>query len=148
MIPARTVQFTGFTAKAYTRPSAEISGLSNGWITSSGVTIDASRADLQRFPKIRLLGSANYSWLPKTPAVLATIDTAGTSVPVPATFQRAGDTYQIDIDTAGTTLPPTDPVSVHLNFDTFFVPKDRAVSTDTRQLVVPAPNRVEIQSGT
>jgi hypothetical protein len=147
MIPARTVQFNDFTANVYARPTAEISGLSGGWATSSGITIDASRKDLQRFPKIRLLGSANYSWLPKTPTVSATIENEGTSVPLPATFQRTGATYEIDIDTAGTTLPSTDPVSVRLNFDTFFVPKDHGLNTDTRQLVVPAPNRVEIQSG-
>jgi hypothetical protein len=147
MIPARNVQFSEFDAKVYTRPSAEISGLSNGWITSAGVTIEASRANLQRFPKVRLLGAANYSWLPKTPAVSATIEMEGTSLPVPAKFQRAGATYQIDIDTTGTTLPLADPVSVRLKFDTFFVPKESGMNMDTRQLVVPAPNRVEIQSG-
>ena len=147
MIPTRSVQFSEFSAKVYTRPSAEILGVSGGWITSSGVTINASRADLQRFPKIRLSGSANYSWLPKTPAVSATIEIESASLPVPATFQRAGATYEIEIDTSGTPLPPSDPVSVHLNFDTFFVPKDRGMSADIRQLVVPAPNQVELQSG-
>jgi hypothetical protein len=147
MTPARSIQFSEFAAKVYTRPSAEISGLASGWITSAGVTIDASRADLQRFPEIRLLGSANYSWLPKTPGVSATIENEGSSQPVPATFQRTGAAYEVNIDTAGTTLPLTEPVSIHLNFDTFFVPKDRGINSDTRQLVVPAPNRIEIRSG-
>jgi hypothetical protein len=146
MIPARSVQFSEFTAKIYTRPSAEISGLSSGWITSAGVTIEASRADLQRFPKIRLLGSANYAWLPKTPAVSATIENEGTFLPLPATFRRTGSSYEIEIDTAAIALPSTNPVSVRLNFDTFFVPKDKGVNADIRQLVIPAPNRVEIRS--
>ena len=64
MIVVRIVPFDDFTATVYVRPFAKVSGLSGGWITSAGLSIETERVALQRFPKIRLSGAANYSWLP------------------------------------------------------------------------------------
>jgi uncharacterized Tic20 family protein len=144
MVVARTVRLDSFTAIVYARPTATVSGLSGGWVTSGGLSIEAPRASLQRFPEIRLSGSANYSYLPKIPNVSATIDTMDKPVGVPASLRRTEDRYEILIDTSSITLPSSDSVRVHLSFDTFFVPKNMGINDDTRELVVQAPTLTEL----
>jgi len=129
----------GFTA----RPTAKISGLSGEWITSAGLTVEASRVDLRRFPTIRISGPAYY-WLPKLPTVSVTIETERSSLAVPALFRRVDDGYEILVDTSSTDLPPSDPTRLSVTFDTFFVPKNLGMNEDTRELVVPAPNLVQL----
>ena len=124
MILVRKVPFDSFSAAIYVRPSATVSGLSGGWITSNGMSIEAERATLQQFPKIRISGAANYAWLPKIPSPLATIDTDGTfEKVVPASFRRTDNSYEILIDTSLAELPHSDKVRLHPKFDTFFVPQ-------------------------
>jgi hypothetical protein len=144
MIPVRTVPFDGFTATVYARPSAILSGLSGGWLTPDGLSIEAPRAALLRFPKIRLSGATDYSRLPKTPDVSATVDTAAGPQSVPASFHRTDTGYEILIDTSATELPPADSIILHLHFDTFFVPKNVGKSDDARELVMPAPTLVQL----
>jgi hypothetical protein len=144
MILVRTVPFDSFTATVYARPSAILSGLSGGWLTADGLSIEAPRAALLRFPKIRLSGTADYSRLPKTPAVSATVDTAAGPQSVPASFHRTDTGYEILIDTSATELPPSDSIILHLHFDTFFVPKKVGKSDDARELVVRAPTLVQL----
>jgi hypothetical protein len=144
MILLRTVQFDNFIATIYVRPSATVSGLSGGWITSTGLSIETERAALLRFPKIRLSGQANYTWMPKLPTVSASIDTDGSSQSVAAPFRRVGNGYEILIDTSAAELPPSDKVRLHLEFDTFFVPKQLGINADTRELVAQAPTLVEV----
>ena len=67
MIVARIVPFSEFTATLYVRPTARISGISGGWITSHGLSIEATRSALERFPMIRLTGPADYSRLHEDP---------------------------------------------------------------------------------
>jgi len=150
MIAARTVQLDSFTATAYVRPTAAVSGISGDWVTSDGLLIKAPRAALLRFPRIRLAGAANYSWLTKVPKVSAMIETAGQmqAVPetqaVPASLKRNDNSYEILIDFSNTELPLADPVRLRLNFDTFFVPKKIGINGDTRELVVKAPTLVQL----
>ena len=42
MIVARIVPFSSFTATLYLRPTAKISGISGGWITSHGLSLEAT----------------------------------------------------------------------------------------------------------
>ena len=144
MILVRTVPFDSFTATVYARPSAILSGLSGGWLTPDGLSIDAPRATLRRFPRIRLSGTADYSRLPNTPAVSATVDTAAGPQFVPALFKRIDTGYEILIDTSATELPPSDNIILHLHFDTFFVPKNVGKSDAARELVVRAPTLVQL----
>jgi hypothetical protein len=145
MMLVRTVPFDSFSAAIYVRPSATVSGLSGGWITSNGMSIETERATLQQFPKIRISGPANYTWLPKIPSPLATIDAEGTSEKVvPASFRRTDNSYEILIDTSFAELPHSDKVRLHLKLDTFFVPQHLGINSDTRELVVPAPALVQL----
>ncbi len=142
-IVVRSVPFDNFTATIYARPSATVSDLSGGWITSAGLSLEIERVALQQFPKIRLSGPANYAWLPKIPDVSAVIDTNGSSQSVPASFRRVDNSYEILIDTSSIELPPSENVHLHLKFNTFFIPKEIGMNGDTRELVVWAPTIVE-----
>ena len=144
MVAARTVQLDRFTATVYVRPAATVSGISGDWVTSDGLLIKTPRGALLRFPRIRLSGAANYSWLTKVPKVSAMIETAGQTQAVPASLQRNDNSYEILIDFSNMELPPSDPVRLRLNFDTFFVPKKIGINGDTRELVVGAPTLVQL----
>jgi hypothetical protein len=144
MIVARIVPFSAFTATVYVRPAATISGLSGGWIPSHGFSIEAPRDVLERFPLIRLTGSADYSRLQKIPTLEATIDTSEGSQTAPASFQRADNYYEIRVNTSSIRLPPADQVHIRLDFNSFFVPKTTGPSKDTRELVVKAPAFVRL----
>jgi hypothetical protein len=140
---AKTIQFDGFNVTVYVRPKPAILGTLNGWITRDGFSIEASRAELERFPVVLLAGPANFSWLPKTPAVSAAIETEKDPLAVHASLRRTDGGYEIQIDTPSD-LPPGDPIRLHITFDTFFIPKNLGVSPDTRELVVPAPSLVQL----
>jgi hypothetical protein len=144
MIVARIVPFSAFTATVYVRPAATISGLSGGWIPSHGFSMEAPRDVLERFPLIRLTGSADYSRLQKIPTLEATIDTGESSQTAPASFQRADNYYEIRVNTSSIRLPPADQVHIRLDFNSFFVPKTTGPSKDTRELVVKAPAFVRL----
>jgi hypothetical protein len=144
MLVARIVPFSTFIATLYVRPTARISGISDGWITSHGFSLEATRSALERFPMIRLAGPADNSRLLKIPAMEATIDADKSSQAAPASFQRVGSDYEIVIDTSSLRLPPTDHVHIRLNFDSFFVPNTQETGNETRELVVKAPTLVQL----
>jgi hypothetical protein len=144
MIVARIIHFSDFTATLYVRPTAKILGLSGGWITSHGLSIEAATSVLKRFPMIRLTGPADYKSLLKIPAIEATIVEEGGLQTVPATFQRIGNSYEIVIDTSQLRFPPTDIVDIQLSFDSFFTPKKKGTRHDDRELVVQAPPLVQL----
>jgi hypothetical protein len=148
MILTKTARFDSFTASVYTRPTAMLTVLPGGWLTRDGLSIEAPRTALQRFPVIRLVGEADYSRLPKVPAVTATIDMATGVQSVRASFRRVDNGYEILIDTSSLiSLPATENLSIRLCFSTFFVPKILGIpghSDDERELVVRAPTLVQL----
>jgi hypothetical protein len=144
MFVAQKVPLESYTITAYARPTATISGLSGSWVTSDGLSVEAPHAALLRYPTIRLRGSANYEWLPKSPSVSAVIDTESGALAVPASLHRLDKDYEILIDTSTSELPPDNRVRIHLKFDTFFVPKKVGINDDVRELVVPAPTQVQL----
>src|SRR5258707_46647 len=126
LVVARTQRFQTYypyTATVYVRPTAQLRDVSGDWITSAGVLIEAKRSDLERFPVIRLTGAADFSALPKVPAVTASLEPPDESPPVPATFQRLGKRYQIEINTSSVRLPAEQIVRIRVKFDTFYVRK-------------------------
>ena len=144
MILMRTVRFHSFTATVYIRPTATLSVLPGDWVTRDGLSIDATRTALQRFPMIRLVGQADYSRLRNVPDVSATVDSVVGLQPAPASFRRIDSGYEILIDTSSLILPSSGDVSIRLHFSTFFVPKTMGNSDDDRELVVRAPTLVQL----
>ena len=144
MVVTRIVPFSSFTATLYVRHTARISGISGGWITSHGLSLQAARSVLERFPMIRLTGPADYSRLTKLPSVEATIEAGKSSQQAPASFQRVGRNYEIVIDTSSLRLPPEDQVYIRLDFDPFFVPVSKETGNDVRELVVKTPTLIQL----
>jgi hypothetical protein len=144
LILARSIPFDSFTITVYVRPSAQIRNLSSGWITSKGIWIVANRSDLERFPRIRLFGPANFSLLPKVPTVSAAIETETGSTTLSSSLRPTDKSYEILIDASSINDLPSDPVRVSISFDTFFVPNGLGTNADTRELVIPAPDLVEL----
>jgi hypothetical protein len=72
------------------------------------------------------------------------VETAGHMQVVPASLQRNNNCYEILIDFSKMELPPSDPVRLRLDFDTFFVPDEIGINGDTRELVVKAPTIVRL----
>jgi hypothetical protein len=144
MVVARVVPFSTFTATVYVRPTAMISGLLDGWITSRGLLIEAARSALERFPMIRLAGPADDSRLLKIPALEATIDADKGSQTAPVSFHRLGRDYEIVIDTSSLQFPETDQVYIRLSFDSSSVPKAKEPGSDAGELVIKGPSLVEL----
>jgi hypothetical protein len=93
---------------------------------------------------IRLSGPADYASLLKIPAVVVTMGEEGNAQTAPATFRRAGNDYEIVIDTSSLRFPQTDTVDLQLDFDSFFTPKKKANRNDDRELVVKGPALVQL----
>jgi hypothetical protein len=129
----------------FIRPAAGMHAEADGWITSAGLDVTALAAALRQFPIIEVRGQADFSLLPRTPRVTATLSLPrGREAPLPATFDRAGSNYTITIATALAEMPESGTVHVHLNFDTHFVPKELGANADTRELVMKIPERASL----
>ncbi len=146
MIMSRQVTLGDMIATVYIRPNPEVLGISGNWITSNGLTLQVSRGTFQRFPKIRLSGISDFSRLPKTPAVSAIVQLDSGPQTVPASLTRDGNKYEILIDVPKMDLSRTDPVRVHIGFDTFYVPNKVRKNGDTRELVIRAPSEVRMSA--
>jgi hypothetical protein len=144
MILIRAVSFDGFTAIVYARPSAIISGLSDGWIARDGLLVEAPRVVLERFPKIRLSRQTDYPELLKTPTVSATVDAVDGQTPAQARFTRIDTGYEIVVDTSSIELPPSNNVILRLHFDSSLVLKSMVPGDQTREPVVRAPTLVQL----
>jgi hypothetical protein len=83
--------------------------------------------------------------LSKVPEASVTVQTGKGPLQVPATLKRDGSNYSISFDTSSLELPQAEHVRFHISFDVFFVPKAIGLNEDTRELVVYAPSRVEMQ---
>jgi hypothetical protein len=143
LVLARTQRFDAgypYTATIYVRPTALVHDLSGDWVTSRGILIEAERTLLERFPVIRLKGTADFAKLPKIPVVTAVLEPSAGSAPLKTVFRRIADQYEADLDTSTISLPPGQLVQVRVTFDTFFVRKDAALHNDYRELVVRSPD--------
>src|SRR5260370_18638220 len=74
-------------------------------LCGDGLLVEAPRAALHRFPKIPLCGPAGYSRPPKVPTASATVDSADSPQPAPASFQSVATRYENPIDTFALELP-------------------------------------------
>jgi hypothetical protein len=132
----------------FVRPLAKIEGLSGEWITSAGITVETNARDLVQFPFIILEGAANYDWLggePKPSAVVVHLP-GKPGAPIPAILKRVESSYRIVIDARGAASAQPASVKIALTFDRFFVPNKLGINPDTRELVVWAPSKHEMQA--
>jgi hypothetical protein len=144
MVLSRRLTVDDFSATVYIRPNPTILGVSGNWITSAGLSLQIPRETIQRFPKIQISGTSDFSRLPKTPEVSATVDMGSGPQAVPASLKRDGSNYEISLDLPKIDSSRTDPVRVHIGFDTFYVPDKLRKNGDTRELVLRAPSEVRM----
>jgi hypothetical protein len=136
-------------AVLYVRPQVTVAGSSDGWVTSKGLTVTGSTRLIRERPRIEIRGKTNFAYLSKIPAVSAKLrrpDQAPKEVS--SSFQRvspSGEDYRIILDLESADLDGDVPLQVDVSFDTYFVPKDVGLSSDTRHLVVMAPRDIVLQ---
>ena len=138
----------GIPYRVYVRPLAKMDGLSAGWVTSEGLSLEANAAVLAKYPLIVLDGKADYTALGGVPQPHAVLVGPGgqPDASLLATIKQTGSSYQIVIDTHSPALPSSCPVTIHLTFDRYFVPSKLGINTDTRELVVPEPTKHELRA--
>jgi hypothetical protein len=144
MVMSRRLTVDDFTATVYIRPNPTVLGVSGNWITSAGLSLQIPRETVQRFPKIQISGTSDFSRLAKTPDVSATVDMGSGPQVVPVSLKRDGSNYEISLDLPKIDSSRTDPVRVHIGFDTFYVPDKLRKNGDTRELVLHAPSEVRM----
>jgi hypothetical protein len=123
-----------------------VEGVSGGWITSAGIIVNTNASDLMQFPFVVLEGPATlFISEPKPSAVI--IDLTGKQgAPIPSKFKLVGSTYRVVIDARGAASTQPTPIKIALTFDRFFVPKDRGMSSDPRELVIMGPTNYEMRA--
>jgi hypothetical protein len=150
-IPLGHFPILGDDVILFGRPAVRVTGTTaDGWVTSGGLTLTASGADLRRFPRIELRADAiALTRLGKVPAVRAEVQGAGpSSRALPATVDASGPLCIITVDLNPDEIPDQPAVAVRLSFDTSFCPHEQhPASEDCRHLVVRAPDSVRLLRG-
>jgi hypothetical protein len=143
-----STEIAGIPYRTFVRPSIIVHGLSGGWITSGGISIEIGASDLARWPFIILEGRAYYDVLggELRPRAFVVDATARRGKELPAIFNRLGQRYQIAIDARTAASAASEPVKIQLMFDRFFVPSKLGISADTRELVIFAPDKRELRA--
>jgi hypothetical protein len=141
----RTIQFGGRKLTLFVRHTLRLDGDSGGWVTSCGLTLRGTGADLRGHAKVRMRGKAQFDWLGRLPAVTARLKLPGHRPRrIPATLTDLGQDYLLELDLKGEHAPAKAPVQIRLKFDSYFVPKMRGLGDDNRQLVIRTPRRTEL----
>jgi hypothetical protein len=147
-IPLYATRIFGIPYRVFVRPLAKMSGLSEGWVTSEGLGLEANATVLTKYPYIELDGKADFNALGGVPQPRAILldpgEGPGTDLPV--TFKRVGATYQIVIDTRAAVKPSFCPAKIELTFDRNFVSNKLGVGADIRELVIPTPTKHELRA--
>jgi len=139
--PLTSFEIFGVPHHVFVRPSLKLSGARGDWVTSDGLVLEADASHLAARPFIVLSGDANFRWLggePKPSAVI--LDEAGAPGPaLPAMLRATNGRYEVVIDARPRAAAARGPIRIALTFDRFFVPSELGLNTDTRKLVVRAP---------
>jgi hypothetical protein len=142
-VPLFSNRIFGIPFNVFVRPLAKLSGLSAGWVTSAGLDLEADSAALAKYPFIVIEGKADYRALGGVPKPQAALLDPGDKppTPLPVIIKQTGSTYQIVIDTRGAVQPSYCLSKIKLSFDRSFVPSKLGINSDTRELVIPTPDK-------
>lgn len=143
----RTFPFNGFKVDVFRAPRPTIAGISGGWLTSEGVSVSGGAGDLVARPVIRMVGMVGPSTLPSKGSTVpldATIRSGVKSRTIKGVMTFKNNTYEIIVDTNGAIADLSGDVEIALSFGRYFVPKEEGMNSDTRRLVVLAPDRVSL----
>jgi hypothetical protein len=144
-VPLREFHVFDRDVVLYMRPALHVEGDSAGWITSDGLTLSGSRAIFQARPWIELRGKSNFSYLSKRPNVSGQLLLPGQPPRLlQGTIDIAGQDYRILLDVPPEALPAQPVAQIRVLFDTYFVPKDIGLNSDTRRLVIRTPDSVTL----
>lgn len=145
-LPPTTI--LGVPYHIFVKPQVRVQGVSGGWITNAGMTIEANRNQLSRWPFVVLSGQANFEILGGVPHVRAVVIDSSTrqQVELPALLKSDGYRYELTIDTRSRASTPSGPLEILVTFDRSFVPKDLGINADTRHLVMFAPASRELRA--
>ena len=141
-----TASIDGIPYHVFHKPSFKVEGGSGEWITSRGLTLTVGRSELTRWPYLVLEAPNNNATLGGEPRVRATLvsDDGKPTDELPATIQTRGASYRIVIDLRAA-AGPSDQARIQLTFDRFFVPKQRGINSDTRELVMALPTLKQLR---
>jgi hypothetical protein len=149
LVPLRDFHLFNQDVTLYARPGLTVSGGSvDHWI-SGGLKLSGSSAVLRRFPRIELCGRVYMALLSKVPRAHATVQTPGKPArTMSADVKVTGDQYRIRVDLDPATIAASSNTTIQLEFDTYFVPKEKSAiigpSEDRRRLVMATPDQVQL----
>src|SRR5262249_32080073 len=133
----------------YERPTLALDCAPKGWVTSNGIRLSGFGKTLATYPLIELRGDARpcIQYLGKVPGVSArlTVPEKALTMSVPVSLQVVGDEYRIAVDARSEHLQGSRSATVHLTFDSYFVPAELGIAPDPHQLVLPSPAAVQLR---
>ncbi|MGD0616382.1 MAG: hypothetical protein ABSB67_01850 [Bryobacteraceae bacterium] len=145
MAPLTKLSFGGRDITIFVRSGARVEGDSGGWLTSAGATVIAPVITLRSHRYIVLQGRTIFpDQIGGRLRVSARLLSAAESQSLPTLVSPISASYKIVIDLRGQTLPSDGLVDIALSFDRYFVPKERGINSDDRQLVIMTPTDVTV----
>jgi hypothetical protein len=145
MVPLTKLSFGGRELTIFVRPGARVEGDSGGWLTSAGADVIMPAIALKSHRYIVIRGRTIFpDQIGGKLKVFARLLTAGEPQSLPTLVSPITSSYTIVIDVKGQTLPNDGLVDIALSFDRYFVPRERGINADPRQLVIMTPKDVTV----
>lgn len=147
-----STSIAGLPFKVFVKPTLHAEGISGDWITSFGISVQVDPADLVQWPLIVVEGSSSSVYLkliggsPGVTASASSLSAGGTAIELPVDATFTDGAYRLIIDARAIAAKGSEPKQVDIRFDRHFVPKAVGMNPDTRELVLPAPSRLELRA--
>jgi hypothetical protein len=139
LMPLYATEIGGIPYRAFHKPFARSEGGSRDWITSRGLTLTVNRSELRRWPFIVLDGNYSNESRAGQPQPRAVAMSEGEPIiELPAKLETSDARYHLVID-ARAVAHSSGVAKIQLTFDRYFVPKERGINEDTRELVIRLP---------
>jgi hypothetical protein len=151
MVPLQETSFFGQHVRLYMRPMVVTEIPNNDWITEEGLTLRGTPEVLRRFPRITLRGSTfpGFHFPNDDRNVTATLETKDRpSSPVPATLTETNGQYTLQFVVPSPEIGSDNPLTIHVRFRRYFVPRDIGLNGDLRHLVIRLPDSVHLDRPT